>query len=308
MLTFDYEISKEDVLSKVTESQIISHYVGTNNLKKPICSPFREERTPSFTFKMFGDKIIWRDWGTGDFGDAFSFVQKWYSCSFYDALKHINDDLILNISNVQSLPISVVNNHEKASILTQRQTMNMTDYFYWSQFGISLKTINRFEVYPVRYVWINGKLSYTYRHKMPVYEYYINENTCQIYSPYSKKSNKFRYNGDNSTLLGANMLPLFGERLVLSKSLKDIMSLFELGISATSFVGETTFNEDVIKGLLKRFKEIVLLYDNDKVGREQSKKLHNIFGFQEFFTKEKNISDQIHANREEAYKFIQCLK
>ncbi len=305
MLTFDYAIGKEDILSKVSESQIVAYYTETDDLRKPIISPFRQERTPSFTFKQIGEKILWRDWGSGNYGDAFSFVQKWYSCSFYEALKHINDDLILNIEHKKSIVKMSLMRPEKASIKTQRQMLVMTDYKYWSQFGISLRTLGLFDVYSARYVWINDKLRYTYRNHCPIYEYFISDDIKQIYCPYAEKhKDKFRYNGNNSTLLGYNMLPLFGDKLILSKSLKDIMTLYELGFSATSFVGETTHNDTIIKQLKKRFNEIVLLYDNDKVGIEQSRKLHTKYGFRQLFTKAKNISDEMQTNREVAYNFI----
>lgn len=42
--------------------------------KKSCCSPFREDRMPSFSISSCG--MFWRDFGTGESGDAISFIQK----------------------------------------------------------------------------------------------------------------------------------------------------------------------------------------------------------------------------------------
>lgn len=308
MYTLDYDISKEDILKHVTETDIMSHYLSIENLRRPLLSPFREEKTPSFTIKQSGDKVIWRDWGSGEHGDAFTFVQKWYRCSFYDALKHINDDLILDIGGEKSPVKTSLMAHERASIITQRQMMTMSDYNYWSKYRIKLSTLASFDVYSVRYCWINGQLRYTYRNSCPVYEYFIDKDVIQIYSPLAKKKDKFRTNGDKKTLLGGHMLPLFGEKLILSKSMKDIMVLFEGGLAATSFIGESTLDDSIMNMLLKRFNNIIILYDNDKAGRESSDKIQSKYGIQRFFTAKKNISDEMEANPTSAIEYMKWLK
>ncbi|MBQ0113513.1 MAG: toprim domain-containing protein [Bacteroidales bacterium] len=63
------------------------------------------------------------------------------------------------------------------------------------------------------------------------------------------------------------MLPKTGEYLVITKSLKDVMTLYQFGISAVAPISENTFISDTqMASLTNRFKTIVMFYDNDRPG------------------------------------------
>ena len=63
------------------------------------------------------------------------------------------------------------------------------------------------------------------------------------------------------------MLPKMGEYLVVTKSLKDVMTLYNLGIPAIAPISENCFlSEAQYHRLKERFKHIILLYDNDRPG------------------------------------------
>lgn len=66
---------------------------------------------------------------------------------------------------------------------------------------------------------------------------------------------------------GTHMLPKSGEYLVITKSMKDCMVLYELGIPAIAPCSETTFISDSqYRKLKERFDNIVILWDNDLTG------------------------------------------
>ena len=50
-------------------------------------SPFRQENNPSFQVNFHGGKWLWKDWGTGEFGDVIAFVERYHSTEFLDAVK-----------------------------------------------------------------------------------------------------------------------------------------------------------------------------------------------------------------------------
>nr|DAE19933.1 MAG TPA: DNA primase [CrAss-like virus sp. ctYsL76] len=63
------------------------------------------------------------------------------------------------------------------------------------------------------------------------------------------------------------MLPKNGEYLVITKSLKDVMTLYSMGISAIAPMSENCFlSESQYNRLKERFKHLILFYDNDKPG------------------------------------------
>lgn len=63
------------------------------------------------------------------------------------------------------------------------------------------------------------------------------------------------------------MLPKSGDAIVITKSLKDIMVLYELGIPAIAPISENCYlTEAQHNKLVKRFDKVVLFYDNDRAG------------------------------------------
>ena len=68
-------------------------------------------------------------------------------------------------------------------------------------------------------------------------------------------------------LQGAHMLPETGDYVVITKAMKDCMTLYEYGIPAIAPCSETLFiSEAQYEKLKKRFKHIYCLYDNDRAG------------------------------------------
>lgn len=289
MLTFDYTpgLTKEKVLSLVTEQDIIEAFLGDKiKFKQPILSPFREERSPSFTFKKVSNKIIFRDWGNGQYGDAFNFVQSLYACSFNEALYIINEKLNLNLTDTRvEIPLTFKqivendDNKEYSEIFILPQMFTTTDYKYWSSYGISLSTLNKYNVKSCKYVWLNNKLISTYSNSNPIYAYVFKCNNnilYKIYKPFAEKKSKWMCNITPNCIEGFDMLDWVGDIIILTKSMKDVMCLRELGYNAFSLHGESNmYPRELHDSMSKRFKRIVVFYDNDKTGIERSKMISN---------------------------------
>ena len=59
--------SLEDILSKVTEADILSYYLGITEVPTIINSPLREDRRPSFgLYSTDGKRIYYTDLSTRD--------------------------------------------------------------------------------------------------------------------------------------------------------------------------------------------------------------------------------------------------
>ena len=124
----------------------------------------------------------------------------------------------------------------------------------------------------------------------------------KIYRPLASKYTKWRTNLTNRHVQGLAELPKEGGNLlIITKSLKDVMCLYEMGFYAISPSSETTFiPEDMLQSLRSKWKHIVILFDRDKTGmfkaREYSKKykLDCIFVNKKF--KAKDVSDAVKGN------------
>ena len=72
---------------------------------------------------------------------------------------------------------------------------------------------------------------------------------------------------------GWEQLPESGDLLIITKSYKDVMLLYEYNIPAIAPNGEyVIISEEVINSLKKRFKNIFILFDNDLAGVKNSHK------------------------------------
>ena len=312
MLTFDYNpgLTKEKILSLATEQEIIESFLPEKiNFKVPILSPYREEKSPSFTFKKVGNKIIFMDWGSGFRGDAFTFVQRLHRCSFTESLYLINQKLQLGLVDqnidIEIKPKELIINEKDVSkstiIQIERQIFTLIDYKYWNQYNISIKTLNKYNVRSCRNVWINGKLSMTYSNTSPIYAYELTNDDYiryKIYRPLAPKKQKWISNITSKCIEGLDSLSKTGNLLIITKSLKDVMCLRELGYEAISLHSEVnSYKEELHNEMSKRFKRIVVFYDNDKTGIENGKRISEEKGIQAIFIpdkyKVKDISDFI---------------
>jgi hypothetical protein len=319
------DLTTEYILSKVSQEEILMHFTGQPVVyNKHILSPLRQERFPSFSFKRqpTGD-IIWKDWGTGEQGDCFTLVKIKYGYTHREALLTIYNQLIAhNLSKVDTDVRRELLERSKAKYRVERpiiriepQAFNYTDFCYWDRFKISLPTLQNFDVVAAKHVWLtkwdtmneeymSEKLIKTYSSNNPTYAYKFKSFdgvAYKIYSPLSDSRFKWLFNGSPDDVEGYDQLPLSGKSLVLTKSLKDIMCLYELGIPAISLQGEhNKFTTELHHKLSKRFDKIIVFYDNDDAGKAAALKIKNQYGLKTYSIPlkygTKDLSDTIYKH------------
>jgi hypothetical protein len=283
-ILFDEKIEVDKILKEILQEDIYSYYMNEECFSgKTTKSPFRVDNIPSFTFyyhKTDKDKLMHYDRSTGESGDCFIFVSKLLGLSYIDSLKRIIADFKGATTNYSIPDKSViferknVRNKEKVEIGIRKRKWLEKDRLFWSQFSISKKTLELFKVCPIDYVFYNGKpvktedLSYAYLElKDNIYSY-------KIYQPLSK-SFKWINNADYSVHQGYTQLPSSGKLLIITKSLKDVMSLYDvLGINAIGLQSESVnIKSTVLDEYKSRFEQVICLFDNDNPGVNFSKKI-----------------------------------
>jgi len=176
---------------------------------------------------------------------------------------------------------------------------------YWKQYYIQTKTLRKFRVRNGAYLFLNG---YLFRHaseKSPLYVYEFENDSFKAYLPLETGDKKWVSNASKDTLQGYEQLPKEGDHLIITKSLKDVMVLYELGFNAVAVQGETVYpDETIIEELKQRFTKIVVLFDNDGEfnppkgvagkGKQATKKFCNKFKLPYFFmVGAKDVSDHV---------------
>lgn len=300
-----------EVLSKISESDIAQRYLNINQVPCVINSPLREDSKPSFgIYSLDGNRIYWKDFATQDSGGILDLLQKMWNTSLEETLRKILSDYkdvhkSINCKklakSIQNKPLSLV---RKSEIQVKTRNWKSWDIDYWSSYGISLKWLKYAEVYPIshifyskdnhNYIFTADKLAYVY------VEHKEGKTTYKIYQPLNKNGHKWSNKHDNSVISLWSKLPDTGDKLCICSSLKDALCLWaNTGIPAINPQGEGyDISQTAIKELKKRFKQIYVLYDNDDVGIADGHKLADKTGFKYIelpkFQAGKDISDLFH--------------
>ena len=302
-------VSLNDIKSRVTETDILSFYLNIKELPCVINSPFREDNRPSFGiyFNNKSKRVYYKDYATNDSGGLFDLLGKLWNCNYKKVLENINKDINnidkgnVKLNTGHTITIRSNDEHHSSSDL-QCKIREWKDYDieYWSSYGISLKWLKYADVYPIshkiiikdghKYVFKADKLAYAYVERKE------GKVSIKIYSPYNKKY-KWCNKHDNSVISLWTKIPKYGDKVCICSSLKDSLCLWaNTGIPAICPQGEGyRISTTAINELKRRFKKIYIIFDNDKAGILDGKKLAEATGFTNLilpkFDNGKDISD-----------------
>ena len=298
-------MSLRDLLDKLDDYTIYSYYLGSFKPGKLMNSPLRsDDKMPSFAiFPSKTGGLLFKDHGTGESGNALKFIKLYKGIQTRNELER---ELlrIVRLSNPTSNVATVTRTYTPrgdTDIGIVRQPFTEVDKKYWKQFHISIDTLKKFNVFSIKYFLCNRVVRGTYKEDSPMYAYKVYDR-FKIYRPLASKYTKWRTNLTNRYVQGLAELPEEGGNLlIITKSLKDVMCLYEMGFSAIAASSETTFiPEDILQSLRSKWNHVVILYDRDKTGMLKSRdynrryKLDCIFVHKKF--KAKDISDAVRDN------------
>ena len=256
----------------LSDEEIYSYYMETEiELGKAYLSPLRKEKNPSFAlYKASTGRIYWSDKGTGEWGSVTGLVMLLYGLTLSQAVERIKKDILFNEKREIKEWKSVVKPLERSKYVfsVDSRAFNRNDYKYWADYGISPETLSKYEIKPCRRLVIyREKVAKSVFYELrgePQYSFKFGNN-YKIYRPYSKI--KWLSNIGQTNVQGLKQLPKEGKLLVIQKSLKDVLLLRELAISAIAPSSEVTFvSEEILNDLKKRFKRIIIWFDHDETG------------------------------------------
>ena len=302
------DITLDWILSKVSEYDIYAHYIGQFKVGMIYNSPFRKDKNPSFGvyYSKRTKQLLFKDHGTGECGNVIKFVQLYTGKTNYqDILLDIVEKLkITNDTKLDSSKQYIPSQETVIGIV--RQPFTPTDINYWSQFHISEKTLKKFDVFSIKYYLCNGIVKGIYKDTNPMYAYKV-YNHFKVYRPLGDKYTKWRNNLEQDDVQGFKQLPKSGDICIITKSMKDVMCLYEMGIPAIAASSESSWISDkILLNLKNRFKNILILFDRDGTGCRNSKKIWNKYKLKPLFInkkfKAKDLSDAIKNNSFEYLK------
>jgi hypothetical protein len=313
-----------NIFEYVTEEEVFNRYFIKVELKKKFTNPLRpEDVTPGCFYQYFKGRLYFVDFGsTKTHYTAVDIVMMLFNLDFKDAINLIKRDFNINFKATSFNPNEITitdkviapskfkhQESEESEIVVYTQAFNDRDLKYWKQYGISLSTLKKYNVYSALIAYINDTIFHVYTTPDPMYAYQEMD-LYKLYRPFGGRKKKWRTNFKGGILEGYTQLPETGEILIITKSRKDVMTLYEMDISSVAVKSETSIaSQNAIDILKSRFQKIYMIFDNDEAGINGAIKMSREYGIQYFFIDKhydsKDISDFVKNHGfEKAQNFI----
>lgn len=279
----------EDILRKVSEVDIITHYFKVIEIPCVIHSPLRDDKTPSFGFHTSnGRKVHWIDYATNERGGTFDLLMRWWNCNYSECLNRVYKEMIGHSKAVVKLSTCHVSidKHYNNSVELQCKTREWKSYdiAYWESYGITLPWLKWAEVFPISHkIVIKNGVKHLFgacKYAYAFVEHKENNTTIKIYQPFSKD---YKWsNGHNGSVISLwSKIPQCGKRLVICSSLKDALCIScQLNIPTLAVQGEGyDMSDSAIENLKSRYERIYVSFDTDPPGILNTKRLAQRTGF-----------------------------
>lgn len=283
--TFEPKITKSYLLSQYSEETYMEYYLGIKVAKGLFCSPLRRDNTPTCSFyKNKSGELIFKDFNGSFYGNFISVVMEKYHVSYYKALQIIAEDFNLSKRHTDKVVVNpikpsttVFKDTGPADVRVEIKDFTQEELNWWNSYGITLDILKKFNVYSCKNIFLNGELFKTIYKDNFMFGYYGGKkDNLELWRIYFPKQSNYRFltNWPAKKIQGLKQLKKDGDICVITKSMKDTMCLYSLGISAIAPNSENLFIADTILERLKsKFKYIIVLYDSDLPGIQNMRKI-----------------------------------
>lgn len=283
-------MDKEDILNTVSEEEIFRHFFGEFKLRTLYKSPLRQEKNASFNIYKSATGLRYKDFG-GDQGDVFDFIMKKEGVNFTGALNLITNAFNLGRERPIKRALKFRSSAPMIDIAVRKRIVWQEKPFpeygeqisFWEKYGITIDLLKEYNTYNVEWCkFLSNKLKPVTRTAKPffpiyVYKYDDDPEVLRFYEPKQPKGAlKFYGNTRMYDIFGLNQIkekvPLAG----LVAGQKDAMSVYaNTGIRCISLNSETTsLSDDIYQQMLEKADRWFVLYDNDRTGMEEMKKIY----------------------------------
>ena len=253
-------------------------------------SPFREERTASFIISQGHHGVNFYDFGdTSKKGDCFAFVKMLYNCSNYDeVLKKIDYDFGLGISTNKvkdykrivaqyKQPEKTVKSYSFIQVKTKPFTHE--ELQYWNQYYQDEEDLRANNIYSIQELFLNKKRWVT---DPTVLTFgYLYNGHWKIYKPFADK--KYKWVPNNVPITAMDGLEDIKDchTAFITKSKKDYMVMKKVfpTCCAVQNEGIGCFDEENVQYIMDNSERVILSFDSDTTGVENSKAITEKFGF-----------------------------
>lgn len=284
-------LTKEFILTYITEEQIFCRFFPLNNIKfdklykNPLrsdddegCSFFYSNKVPQ---RLYFNDFAWRIF------DCFTFVSELYKKDYHHTLLIIAKEFKLLESdiNYQSIQIQQQTKEKQEKIIkVLRKNYTKQDLDFWHKYDktITKEDLQKANIYSLDIAWINDKKIYQYKNseKDVAFFYHLQKGFhYQLYNPngfYNTKHLKF-FSSSNDYIIGWETIDWNCEYLLIGKAKKEHFLMKRFGINCICIMTENKILFDEVIFTLKDFL-LFTLFDNDYAGKIATAKYKKLFG------------------------------
>jgi hypothetical protein len=248
------------------------------------------DKVPSmFVYYKVNDNVYkYKDFSSGYQGDHIDLVQKLFNlqnrhCAVMKILEDYHEFLKYNTKYEKTGQFKVPGKYRIADYLIRHWTK--LDAKYWTQFEISSKDLDKYNVAPLEYYLLqrtnlNGSIDKIKITGRSLYGYFKNDGT--LYKVYQPKNAKKKFIKCIDYIQGSEQLTYDCKYLIITSSLKDLMTFNKLGIGNIESIAPDSENTMLPKYTIESYKskysKIFVLFDNDEAGKRSTQKYVERYG------------------------------
>lgn len=284
-------IDKNEILKYVTEEQIFELVFKFKPEEYDyVASPFRKDNNAGCWFQYYpSGKLKFTDFGSQTYIngkkminiDCFDAVQLFFNLTnLYSTLRFIKKHLIDGKELPERYePNFIERKKRETKILFDVRQFDNRDAQYYKRYEISSQNLIEDKVFGVkRFKLINSKngdfssrvYDLCYAHTD------FEDGRIKLHRPQQQGKNRFLTTCNQNDIYGSKSLPFYGDLLVIKKSYKDYRVIKNQGLNTIAFQNEGMIpTNDVLLPICKRFRNIVVFFDNDVTGIEAANKVAN---------------------------------
>lgn len=276
-----YEVDQTAIWSDILEVKVLLHRKYKNLL--------RLDNNPGCWIENVNGVLRLIDFADKDFNriNAIDGIRLKYGLSYGDALNKI---LEIHINSGKFVLERGVMNKFNFILQVKKRDFNRNDLEFFEKRNITLNQLQSDNIFPVECYRCNSK-----REPNTLLYFYPKLAYCVLYPSGRKKiyipdSTIKSITNCNQEDLGGYWSPSHPQ-LVISKSYKDYRVLKNIGFN-TCFTINEGCKPEILKEEVKKYKDVVIFYDNDKAGIKAAESLKNFIGKgRTYFIKDSNHKD-----------------
>lgn len=317
------ELNAENIFIKITGFDIFKYYV--TNFKKldvSFCSELRADKHPGVRIRQNKGNWLYKDFSFEEHTfSPIGYVMAKYVIGYGDALRKINNDFRLNLGAApmfKTKEVPIIHNREEIEKLEFSETelkivstpFKNKHLVYYAEQGIYKPVLDFYNVKALEGYFLSkeGTRKYIKISKTTTaFAYCYGNYKYKILQPHSDF--KWITNANKNVIQGWNQLPLIGDLCIITSSLKDVMLFYTYGYAACAPGSEMGFiPEDKLEELKRRFKEVLIFFDNDSPGITSAAKYAAKYALQYTYVPEeypeKDITDFYKKYKKERTKIL----